>query len=66
MSQKKIRRSSETKRKEPSVVHESSANSVQNIGSDDPIQAKKENASFHRRAHNGSDGSSNQGSGSNH
>jgi hypothetical protein len=67
MTVRKIKNNIPRKKPQPTVQHESSAYSNQNIGIDNPIQAKKENrnAASHRRKYNGSDGAD-QERGSNH
>lgn len=66
MAEKNINKVAD-KKPEPTVQHESSADSAQNIGTTDLVQEDIENnkKSSHRRNHNGSDGT-NQEHGSNH
>jgi hypothetical protein len=68
MTERKIKKAAgSSKRPEPTVQHESSADSAQNIGTNYLAQEKIENSktSSHRRTHKGSDGGD-QERGSNH
>ena len=58
MAEKKMKRDDRRRKPQPTVQHESSADSRQNIGTDNPLQAKQGNrgAPSQRKKHNGSDG----------
>ena len=67
MAEKNIKKTKSEKKPEPTVQHESSADSAQDLGIRENEESTKQeaNASSHRRKHGGSDGAD-QERGSNH
>ena len=67
MAEKKIKKRTTEKKPQPTVQHESSAESAQDLGIRENAESIKQeaNASSHRKRHGGSDGAD-QERGSNH